>query len=307
MLKTRTLTLTAVVAVGAIALGAPTLAGANPGPASPASISDQIAKLKQAGKSAKSRAHTSSKWSKGIDKSIDRTNTAITRLGNNVYDLRKANDQTNWTISQIAGAAISALTQLQAGLVGLAASYTNFQYGVVQLGACSDAACTTFTPFPGSFVATPRLDPTVEQATVSASFAPPTAAVIVGASVAVRSANPTANDANSKAYCRVTTTQNGNGAGQTKYATSVPNPGFNGAPAYEVPRSNLIPNSAADLLIFPLSMVATDNQVNLVTDTNAAGFNGGGGVLGGFTNVGGGVGGAALNVTLSCLSVPNPA
>ncbi len=311
MLKTRTLTLTAVVAVGAIALGAPTLAGANPGPASPASISDQIAKLKQAGKSAKSRANTSSKWSKGIDKSIDRTNTAITRLGNNVYDLRKANDMTNWTLSSIASAAISALTQLQAGLVGLAASYTNFEYGVVQLGKCSNAACDTFTAFPASFVATPRIDPTVEQATVNASFPPPAAGAsgIVGASVAVRSANPTANDAKSKVYCRVTLAQSssenvGGGAGTTKYATSVPNGAFGGAPAYEVGRSALVPTDPAELQLFPLSMVSTDNQVKLITSTNAGGFQSGA-IAGGFTATSSTIGGSPLNVTLSCLSVPN--
>ncbi len=317
MLKTRTLTLTAVVAVGAIALGAPTLAGANPGPASPASISDQIAKLKQAGKSAKSRAHTSSKWSKGIDTSIDRTNTAITRLGNNVYDLRKANDMTNWTLSSIASAAISALTQLQAGLVGLAASYTNFEYGVVQLGSCDDAACTNFTPTAGNFVATPRIDPTVEQATVSAQFAS-IPSVRLGASVAIRSANPAANDAKSKAYCRVTTSQVGSSVVNTsgadpqspsgpfvftgnKYATSTPNGAFGGAPAYEVGRSALVPTDPAELPLFPMSMVSTDNQVKLTTSANFFGTSG----AGGFATVSAGAGGGPVNVTLSCLSVPN--
>ncbi len=304
MLKTRTLTLTAVVAVGAIALGAPTLAGANPGPASPASISDQIAKLKQAGKSAKSRAHTSSKWSKGIDTSIDRTNTAITRLGNNVYDLRKANDMTNWTLSSIASAAISALTQLQAGLVGLAASYTNFEYGVVQLGTDSGG---TFTAIPGAFVATPRLDPTVEQSTVTAQFpclgAPlPLAArngCTVGnnirAQVAVRSASPTANDAKSTAKCRVTVSQG------VRFVTTIPQ---GGVPATTVARSALVPTDPAELQIFPLSMVSTDTQVNATTDgTNSSAS---------FTaaNTYPGVGSVSefmLLVTLSCLSIPNPA
>ncbi len=306
MLKTRTLTLTAVVAVGAIALGAPTLAGANPGPASPASISDQIAKLKQAGKSAKSRAHTSSKWSKGIDKSIDRTNTAITRLGNNVYDLRKANDQTNWTVSSIAGAAISALTQLQAGLVGLAASYTNFEYGVVQLGTDSGG---TFTAIPGAFVATPRLDPTVEQSTVTAQFpcvgAPVPVAqrngCIVGdnirAQVAVRSASPTANDAKSTAKCRVTVSQSGAG-GAGGFVTTIPQ---GGVPATTVARSALVPTDPAELQIFPLSMVSTDTQVNATT----AGTNSTASFAAAITPSGAGGTNNMLLVTLSCLSIPN--
>ncbi len=297
MLKTRTLTLTAVVAVGAIALGAPTLAGANPGPASPASISDQIAKLKQAGKSAKSRARTSSKWTQDINKDIK-------RLGENVYDLRKANDQTNFTISQIASAAISALTQLQAGLVGLAASYTNFEYGVVQL-------YRNGTAIAGDFLATPRIDPTVEQATVTGQFPCAAAAGCIAgqrltAKVAVRSANPTANDAKSTAVCRVTLSQVSS-TGASNWVTSSAN---SGVPAWPVPRSDLNPpKDAPSIATFPLSMTPYDNEVDLTTAANSSNGNGGGVVpysfdLANNTYTGSATAGM-INVTLSCLSIPH--
>ncbi len=325
MLKTRTLTLTAVVAVGAIALGAPTLAGANPGPASPASISDQIAKLKQAGKSAKSRAHTSSKWSKGIDKSVDRTNTAITRLGNNVYDLRKANDMTNWTLSSIASAAISALTQLQAGLVGLAASYTNFEYGVA-------AMTSGGTPIAGAMLVTPRIDPTSEPSTVTGQFVciadnGCAQGGALGIQTVVRSVNPATNASATTAACTVTATQaikTNETAGAyavigspESASASIPGAGTLGAGATTYWPVTRVPLPAADpteKTQQPFTMVASEfsQATNLMAAGKAstAGLSGLGlfrtgvsrdltGLLAGLFATGG-----SFKVTLSCLAVP---
>ena len=298
-MKARNLTTIAVVATGAIALGAPAAFAQAP---DVSGVNGGIDKLGTIGKSAKKQARAArSSFQK-------RTGEDIKRLGENVRDLRKKDDEITFTISSIVGTITPILTQLGAA----ATSYANFEYGVVQLGKCSNAACDTFTPFAGNFVATPRIDPTVEQATVTASFPPPAAASsgIIGASVAVRSVNATTNDAKSKAYCRVTLTQGysadlGGGAGNQKYATSLPNAAFNNAPAYEVGRSPIAPTDAAELQLFPLSMVSTDNQVKLITSTKAGGFGGAGAVAGGFTATSSTTGGAPLNATLSCLSVPN--
>ncbi len=319
MLKTRTLTLTAVVAVGAIALGAPTLAGANPGPASPASISDQIAKLKQAGKSAKSRANTSSKWSKGIDKSIDRTNTAITRLGNNVYDLRKANDMTNWTLSSIASAAISALTQLQAGLVGLAASYTNFEYGVA-------AMTSGGTPILGALLVTPRIDPTSEPSTVTGQFVciagnNCTQGGALGIQTVVRSVNPATNNTATTAACSVTATQaiqsnNYASLGVPETASaSIPGAGTLGAGVTTYWPVSRVPLPAADSTEKtqqPFTMVASEfsQATNLMAAGKAstAGLAAAGLFQTGVSRaLGGGLEatGGSFKVTLSCLAVPN--
>ena len=299
-MKARNLTVMAVVGVGAIALAAPAAFASAP---DVSGVSGGLGKLEAVGKSAKKQARVARKSS--FQK---RTDEDIKRLGNNVHELRVQDQQITSTISSLVGTITPILTQLGAA----ATSYANFEYGVVQLGKCSNAACDTFTPYAGNFVATPRIDPTVEQSTVTASFPPPAAASsgIIGASVAVRSANATANDAKSKAYCRVTLTQGysadlGGGAGNQKYATSLPNAAFNNAPAYEVGRSALVPTDAAELQAFPLSMVSTDNQVKLITSTKAAGFGGAGAVAGGFTATSSTTGGAPLNVTLSCLSVPN--
>jgi len=276
-MKLKTLLVMAVAAIGALALSVPAFAASSSNGGIP-SIDSQLGQLKAAGKAAKSRANSSKSHTKRIDGDIK-------RLGENVNALRKGQDATNWNVSNLAAAAVSSLTQLQAGLVGLAASYMNFEYGVVQVRTPAGALA------PASFLATPRIDPTVEQSTVTGQFA------VAGAgnhtlSVAVRSANPTANDAKSKVYCRVTGSLANGG-----FITSKANAAFGGAPAYEVPRSALVPTSPAELAAFPLSMVSTDTQVDLTTAGNSTGAL----TAGGATAAGAGV----LHVTLSCLSVPN--
>ena len=289
-MKLKTLLVMAVAAIGALALSVPAFAASSSNGGIP-SIDSQLGQLKAAGKAAKSRANSSKSHTKRIDGDIK-------RLGENVNALRKGQDATNWNVSNLAAAAVSSLTALQAGLVALSGSYTNFEYGVVQLGTCSNAACDTFTATAGNFVATPRIDPTVEQATVTAQFATIPSGIL-GASVAIRSAAPTANDAKSKAYCRVTTSQSPV-SGANQYATSTPN-GLFGGPAYQVTRSALVPTSPAELQLFPLAMVSTDTQVKLMTSANATGTGG----AGGFTTATALAAAGPVWVTLSCLSVPN--
>jgi len=258
------------------------------------------------------KAHTASAWSnQHKDNKV---------FGEAIHNLRLASDKTNWDASQFSGFVITAATALQKGLTDLAASYTNFEYGVVQLYAGADA-------IPGAFLATPRIDPTVEQSTVSGQFAClPTAlgnvcdsADVLHAKVAIRSVNPVANDAKSAVYCRISASQTAT-AGTTLWSTSKPNTAFPGAtspnfpPAYAVTRSPIAPTDAAELKVFPLQPVSTDTLVDLLDTGNsykstaAAGPSLG---TGGFSLLNsapaglGGAGASPINVTLSCLSVPN--
>ncbi len=166
-MKVRTLMVTAVAAVGAVALSAPAFA-ASPSNGGVPSIDSQLSQLKAAGKAAKARARTSSKWTKGIDKSIDSANTSITRLGNNVYDLRKGVDQTNFTLGAITAQAVAALTALQNGLVSVAAATTNFKYGVIQVGAATGGPGSGIAGIgPTAFYVTPPIYLTGAQSTVT--------------------------------------------------------------------------------------------------------------------------------------------
>ncbi len=201
-MKVRTLMVTAVAAVGAVALSAPAFA-ASPSNGGVPSIDSQLSQLTAAGKAAKSRARTSSKWTKGIDKSIDSANTSITRLGNNVYDLRKGLDQTNFTLGAITAQAVAALTALQNGLVSVAAATTNFKYGVVQVAVGTQGIGGVG---PTHFFATPPLYKTGEQSTVTFNV-PQTANLGISADLklltAVRSVNPNSGTV----ACKTTVTQ----------------------------------------------------------------------------------------------------
>ncbi len=275
-MKVRTLMVTAVAAVGAVALSAPAFA-APPSNGGVPSIDSQLSQLTAAGKAAKARARTSSKWTKGIDKSIDSANTSITRLGNNVYDLRKANDQTNWTISQIAGAAISALTQLQAGLVQVAAVTTNFKYGVIQVCASAAGYPCSAGFGPALFYVTPPIQLTGAQSTVS--FPLPSAG---GAGTqlwaAVRSLNPDSG----AVECRVSIMA---ADGVLRYTVGDGSGGW----FAKMPQSRLTPQNGDTS--FPLRLIPTeDNTLNLA----------------GTTMLNGGTGfavaaGTSAQATLSCL------
>jgi len=253
------------------------------------------------------KAHTASAWS-----NQHKDNKAF---GEAIHNLRLASDKTNWDASQFSSLVLTAATALQKGLTDLAASYTNFEYGVVQLGTKSGS---TFTPLAGSFLATPRIDPTVEQSTVHGQFpiSAPTASTLAG-TVAVRSVDPTGNDAKSTAACRLTISQDQVTKSQAavdpfavtltagaKVTTTIPQ---NGVPATPIPaRSPIAPTDAAEKLVFPLQMVSTDRVVDLTqagvnssagfapklttTSIDAAGANTGGGGM--------------VEVTLSCLAIP---
>lgn len=291
-MKLGKITALAVVATGVLIAGAPAAFAAAP---DVSSIDSGLSNLSKVGKAAKKQARASK------SKAFTRVDRDLTRLGDNVHQLRKKDDEINFLVSSLVGTITPILTQLGAA----AQSYANFEYGVVQLYSGTSA-------IPGAFLATPRLDPTVEQSTVTGQFPCAssggcTAGDTLGAKVAIRSANPTANDAKSTAYCRITASQRkATGAGPAtleQFVTSTPNAGFNGAPAYAVERSALVPTDAAELQTFPLSPVSTDKLVDLTGASNSGGVNNGAPAAGGFALSSTGAAGM-INVTLSCLSVP---
>ena len=209
-------------------------------------------------------------------------------FGEAIKNLRQASDETNFSVSTLAGAAVEALGALKDGLTTVADSYTNFEYGVVQVIKPDGTAAA------GQFLATPRIDPTVEQSTVTGQFAHTVAATgVMKLSVAVRSANPAANDKASTVLCRVTGSLPNGG-----FVTSAPNADANNLPFYPVERSNLVPaKGAPSEASFPVSLTPYDNVVDMTTSSNSAGS---------LTSAGATASGAGvLHVTLSCLSKPN--
>ena len=221
-------------------------------------------------------------------------------FGDAINNLRRGSDQTNYTIQAITEQSVAALTALKDGLTAVGDSYTNFEYGVVQLYAGTDA-------IPGAFVATPRIDPTVEQSTVTAQFpCLPTAAGqpcdngdIINAKATVRSANILANNKKSDVSCRAQITQGktGNWVSTLK----------GGTPFIPMVRSSLTPPSTSAEPTFPAAMVSSDSLTSLTDADNSVNQTLGAGGLGtgGFA-ITSGVNGTAgmLAVTLSCLSVP---
>ena len=241
------------------------------------------------------KAHTASAWSnQHKDNKV---------FGEAIHNLRLASDKTNWDASGFQILVINAATALQKGLVDLAAATANFEYGVAQLGKCSNLACDTFTAYSGSFVATPPVYATGEMSTVTADFAPPATTDIVGVTVAFRSVDPAGNDAKSTPACRVTAMQ----PNKNTFSTSTPNADLGGAPAYPVVRGPIAPPTAAEKAAMPLSMVSTDTPTKLMTASNAAGQNAGAGVAGGFSAAAGLAGagsGGPLQLTLACVVIP---
>ena len=223
-------------------------------------------------------------------------------FGDAINNLRRGSDQTNYTIQAITEQSVAALTALKDGLTAVGDSYTNFEYGVVQLYAGNDA-------IPGAFAATPRIDPTVEQSTVTAQFpCLPTAAEgvcdlgdIINAKATVRSANILANNKASDVSCRAQISQ-----GNTNNWVA----SLNGAtPFIEMVRSSLTPPSTSAEPTFPAAMVSSDSLTSLtaagksVNQNAATGGTGGFAITTGITPAAGPQAGM-LEVTLSCLSVP---
>ena len=228
------------------------------------------------------KAHTASAWShQHKDNKI---------FGEAIHNLRLANDSTNWTVTKITEASVAALTSLQNGLVSLAASYGNFQYGFVQL---------VFPNLPGSaggpkpltyFMETPRLDPTSAQSTVSKTFRISAqlggSAGTLGAEVGVRSlSSPTAQDNDSTAYCGVTLS-NPNGTISTNNNAAAANLNF-----FPIQRSTLSPENKSDKLFSLVGEVTGDKVVDMATSSKANAT---------LTNVAG-----ALTVSLTCTAINN--
>jgi hypothetical protein len=243
-------------------------------------------------------------------------------FGDAINNLRRGSDQTNFTISKITEQSVAALTALKDGLTAVGDSYTNFEYGVVALGSDTNGQ---FNPIPGAFLATPRMDPTVEQATVTGQFPCVQAAVLpapyraalangcstdqIRAEVAVRSANPQRDNDGSTAKCRVTVSQSNQLVGVANGASFVTTKPSGGVPAQTVPRSPLVPTNPAEEKLFPLSLVGTDIAVNLTNGSNSTASFAPKTTMNGLSlaAIGGtasDAGGGMLNVTLSCLVIP---
>jgi hypothetical protein len=263
---------------------------------------------------AKKKARTASAWSKQ-----HKDNKAF---GEAINNLRQSQKITDGALQSVTAQALSALTQLNTGLTSLAASYTDFEYGFVQLGT-TVASNGEFRPIPGAGVATPRIDPTAEQSTVTAQFscsADATGACPVGpgalgssedvrAQVAVRSVNPK-NDEKSTALCRMSITQAltgtaanmavAQGLGYGGFLTTTPQAANGNVPAVAIPRSPL--PTASSPATFPLELIASDKSVNMTGTGLAGGANSSGtGATASFRPAYA----MPIFVTLSCLSKPN--
>ena len=260
-MKARNLAVLATVAVGAMALSAPAAFAAD------------------------AQSSTS--------KAQERTNKDIKRLGENVRDLRKKDDEINGRIDSIVAGLSPVLTQLG----DAAKSYANFQYGFVQLTFQGAGGPQTF------FAVTPRLDPTSQQSTVTSQFVIPAALnnLKLGAEVGVRSLNsPASQDEKSTPYCRITASQ-----GATRFGTSAPNtslPTGKQLPFYPVYRSTLEPKDPVDAVGSLVGAVTGDKTVNLLGTTNSVGSNGG---TGDFSPLRTDTGGDVLQVTLACMAIDN--
>lgn len=273
-MKVRNLTAIAVVATGAIALGAPAAFAQAP---DVSGVNGGLDKLGAIGKSAKKQARAAhhSSFQK-------RTGEDIKRLGDNVRDLRKRDDEITNTISSVVATVTPILTQLGAA----AQSYANFQYGFVQLTITGVGGPPTY------FTVTPRLDPTSAQSTVSRQFVMPAAlptALPLGAEVGVRSLNsPTALDNESTAYCSATVSDS------SSTLTSKSNPDAKNLPFYPIQRSTLIPADPADNVTSLVGAVTGDKTVNLLATSRNA--------TGGTITVSAG---ETVTVSLSCMAIPN--
>ena len=105
--------------------------------------------------------------SKAVATTVAGLNAKADAINKRVDAGDKATSDLDGKVNTVITTATDALTKLQAGLVqvadglkALAASYGNFEYGVVQLNTLNGA---TATPIAGAFLATPRLDPNVSR------------------------------------------------------------------------------------------------------------------------------------------------
>ena len=287
-MKARNLTVLAVVATGALALAAPSAMAADA----------QVSKKKS------SFQKKTEKDLKSVKKSIKSLKNEDKKDGQRVVDLQKTVAANDKKVDVIAASAIENLTALKDGLTTLGETYKDFEYGTVQLYAGSDLIA-------GAFAATPRLDPTLEQSTVTAQFpCLPTAAGgkcdpgdVINAKVALRSANPTTNAEKYSYSCRVQVGQGGRWAITLK-GTS---------PFLAVSElSPLTPEDPKTENTFPAAPASSDKQTNMFAATTSINSNvalNNASSVGGFEAQQGLFDGAnegkgMLEVTLSCLRAP---
>jgi hypothetical protein len=282
-MKVRLLAVMALVVVGAMAGTSPAMA-------------------------AKKKAKTSA-----VSKSWQNQHKDNKVFGNAIHNLRVQSDKTNWDASQFSSFVITAATALQKGLTELAASYTNFEYGVVQLAYLDGG--TTVTPISGAILVTPRLDPTAQQSTVSGQFTVPSGANAdrLLALTFARSVNPTANAATSTVSCRITAKQGYATAAdmnRESFATSAPSADASPStelPFYAVKRVPLPPSDATEQTQMPFTMVASEaaEATNLMTSGWVGGADSGGAITSGqLLKTTNGQTGGVLDATLSCLAIP---
>lgn len=275
-MKARNLTVLAVVATGALALAAP----------SAFAVDAQVAKK---------------------SKSDSRQDKDIKRLSENVNSLRKADDETNGRITSI----VEGLSPVLSQLSSVAKSYTNFQYGFVQLSFGNLQRYVGNDVQQGFFTVTPRLDPTQQQATVTKQFVLPSTWAVKGwtggalrARVGVRSAqDPQTLDNGSTAFCGITVSVNrgtpGNALANAGYAFSLPNadlPDTAPLPFYPIQRSPLQPKASQEELFSLVGEVGSDKVIDLLDPSRAST------AVSGPVNV---QAGDNVTVGLSCLAVDN--
>lgn len=290
-MKARNLTVLAVVATGAIAFAAPAAFAQGP---DVSGVDGGISKLSTIGKSAKKQARAAK------SKSLQRVDNDIKRLGNNVHDLRKKDDEITFTISNIVGTVTPILTQLGAA----AESYADFQYGFVQLGF-TGVPSAAGGPTPQTFfMVTPRLDPTGAQSTVSKQFAVPDysgagwSSGVLQLRTGVRSLNdPQELDNKSTAMCNAIVSRTSAGAAvATTVRASKPNadlPAASRLPYYPIQRSPYEAATAAEELPSLVGEISTDKITDLAASSRSDGT---------LTNA---AIGDILTVTLSCTAIPN--
>jgi hypothetical protein len=230
-------------------------------------------------------------------------------FGDAIHNLRNSVDSTNGALTSVTKQALAALTALQGGLTGLAASYTNFQYGVVQLSYgtnCTNTTCLGIYGASAPMLVTPRLDPTSAQSVASARFRVPPAAAggggAVKATATVRAVDAEGQDALSTAFCRVTA--QGSGAA-TDYRTTAPNTSLKNLPAMPLRRSPLVPTDESEKVASLVSLTTDDKKVAVNLLAPELSWNGFPTAAGGTTDAISATGGDTIEVTLSCMYIAN--
>jgi hypothetical protein len=165
-------------------------------------------------------------------------------FGDAINNLRRSGDQTNFTISKITEQSVAALVALEKGLTTIAGYTTDFKYGVVQIGGAS--AGTNYDGAPAQFWATPNIQPTGEQSTVTFPI-PPTGALAFW--TAVRSANPDEGTVR----CRIVSLASDG----RPWVTLIQ--GTTTGAFVEMPQSRLVPSNGDKT--FPYALVPTEDNV----------------------------------------------